>query len=320
MSRSVVVIGNFDGVHPGHAEVLRRAREIGHGLPVVVITFWPHPASVVRPGRGPKLLTRLDERIALLKGAGAADVRVIDFTPAFAAKSPGDFVDEYVLPLHPAHVVVGENFRFGHKAAGNLATLAQLADGRFDVVGLPLVTVGDEETCSSAVRAALDAGDVRHAAALLGRPFRFTGTVRHGDHRGRELGFPTANLPVPAELACPADGVYAGYLTRLDGRDAHGHGLPFGTPPPAWPAAISVGSNPTFNGVERRVETYVLDRDDLELYHAPIAVDFCQRIRGQVKFEGIDALIAQMDDDVARSRTALADHPCAASLRGPAPR
>lgn len=311
MSRSVVVIGNFDGVHPGHAEVLRRAREIGKGLPVVVLTFWPHPASVVRPGLGPKLLTRLHERTELLKRAGADDVRVIDFTPAFAAKSPAEFVHEFLLPLHPAHVVVGENFRFGHKAAGTVGTLAELAGGRFEVVGLPLVTVGDEETCSSAVRAALDAGDVRHAAALLGRPFRFTGTVRHGDHRGRELGFPTANLPVPAELACPADGVYAGYLTRLDGRDALGHALPPGTPAPAWPAAISVGSNPTFDGVERRVETYVLDRDDLELYHAPIAVDFCAHIRGQVKFDGIEALIAQMDDDVAHTRSALEGHPCA---------
>lgn len=309
MSRSVVVIGNFDGVHPGHAEVLRRARQIGRGRPVVVLTFWPHPASVVRPGEGPKLLTRLHERTALLTAAGADEVRVIDFTPAFAAKTPAEFVAEYVLPLHPAYVVVGENFRFGHRAAGSVATLAELAAGRFEVVGLALVTVGDEETCSSAVRAALDAGEVDRAAALLGRPFRFTGTVRHGDHRGRELGFPTANLPVPAELACPADGVYAGRLTRLDGRDAHGRSLPPGVEAPAWPAAISVGSNPTFDGVERRVETYVLDRDDLELYHAPIAVDFCARIRGQVRFDGVAALVAQMDDDVARVRAVLAAPP-----------
>lgn len=305
-----MVIGNFDGVHPGHAEVLHRAREIGAGLPVVVLTFWPHPASVVRPGGGPKLLTRLAERVALLKEAGADDVHVIDFTPEFAGQSPSAFVDHYVEPLGPAYVVVGENFRFGHRAAGTVATLAELARGRFEVVALPLVHVGDEETCSSAVRTALDDGDVRHAASLLGRPFRFTGTVRHGDHRGRELGFPTANLPVPAELACPADGVYAGYVTRLDGLDAHGQPLPPGVDAPAWQAAISVGSNPTFDGLERRVESYVLGRSDLELYGAPIAVDFCARIRGQVRFSGVTELIAQMNDDVHHAERVLADHPC----------
>ncbi|WP_342373257.1 bifunctional riboflavin kinase/FAD synthetase [Propioniciclava soli] len=306
MGESVVVIGNFDGVHPGHAEVLRRAREVGGDLPLVVLTFWPHPASVVRPGSGPRMLTRLDERVALLRAAGADEVRVVDFTPDFAQQSPAEFVEAHLVPLRPAHVVVGENFRFGHRAAGTVETLTELAGGRFAVVGLPLVHVGDEETCSSAVRAALDAGDIRHAATLLGRPFRFTGVVCHGDHRGRELGYPTANLPVPDELACPADGVYAGRVTRLDGRDAHGAALASGVEPAAWPAAISVGSNPTFDGVERRVESYVLGRTDLELYDARIAVDFVDRIRGQVKFSSVEQLITQMDDDVRRARAALA--------------
>lgn len=310
MTGSVVVIGNFDGVHPGHREVLAVAKATEPDLPLVVVTFWPHPASVVRPGGGPKLLTDLDDRVALLREAGADEVKVIEFTRDFSQLSPAEFVDRVIMPLQPVRVVVGENFRFGHKAAGTLATLTELGEGRFAVTGLPLVRVRDEETCSSGVRAALEGGDVRHAAELLGRPFRFRGAVQHGDHRGRELGFPTANLPVPADFAAPADGVYAGYVTRLDGRDGHGNPLPEGAAAPSWPAAISVGSNPTFDGVQRRVESHVLDRDDLDLYDAPIAVDFCDRVRGQVRFDGIEALIAQMDADVTAIRTVLAEHPC----------
>ncbi len=306
MTGSVVVIGNFDGVHPGHQQVLSAARAAEPGVPLVVVTFWPHPASVVRPDGGPKLLTNLEDRVALLRRAGADEVRVIDFTRELSQLTPAEFVDRYVVPLDPVRVVVGENFRFGHKAAGTVDTLTELGRGRFAVTGLPLVHVGDEETCSSGVRAALEAGDVRHAAELLGRPFRFRGVVRHGDKRGRELGFPTANLPVPNEYACPADGVYAGWVTRLDGRDAHGNPLPEGEQAPTWPAAISVGTNPTFNGGDRRVESFVLDRTDLELYDAPIAVDFCDRIRGQIRFDGIAALIVQMDADVEATRRALA--------------
>lgn len=306
MGQAVVVIGNFDGVHPGHRALLRTAQATAPDLPLVVLTFWPHPVSVVRPGQAPMLLTGLDERVRLLREAGADDVRVIHFTPEFSRLSPEEFVEQYVLPLRPARVVVGENFRFGHRASGHVDTLRRLGAGRFEVDALSLVHHGDEETSSTRVRDALAAGDVHHAAEHLGRDFRFTGVVRHGDHRGRELGFPTANLPVPALLACPADGVYAGWLTRLDGRDAHGDPLPDRVGPERWPAAISVGSNPTFDGVDRRVESYVLDRTDLELYGAPIAVDFVARIRGQIRFAGIDALIAQMGDDVARTREALA--------------
>lgn len=310
MTRSVVVIGNFDGVHPGHQQVLAAAREAEPGAPLVVVTFWPHPMAVIRPDGAPKLLTNLEDRVALLRRAGADEVRVLEFTRELSQQGPEQFVEQHLLPLDPVRIVVGENFRFGHRASGTVGTLADLGRGRFEVTGLPLVHVGDEETCSSAVREALEAGDVRHAAELLGRPFRFRGSVSHGDKRGRELGFPTANLPVPKEYACPADGVYAGWVTRLDGLDAHGAPLPDGQEAPTWPAAISVGSNPTFDGHDRRVESFVLDRDDLELYDAPIAVDFCARIRGQVKFTGIEALIEQMDADVAAVRTALAEHPC----------
>lgn len=305
MSETVVVIGNFDGVHPGHVEVLRQATALEPGIPLVVVTFWPHPIQVLRPAQAPMLLTSLAERIALLRAAGAAEVEVIDFTPEFSQLTPGEFIDQVVLPLHPRRVVVGENFRFGHRATGDVGTLRELGRGRFEVTALDLVTSGDEETGSSRIREALDSGDVRHAAKHLGRPFRFTGEVIHGDHRGRELGFPTANLRVPSLRACPSDGVYAGWVRRLDGRDAHGQPLGAGQEAPHWPAAISVGTNPTFDGVERRVESYVLDRTDLELYGAPIAVDFCDRIRGQVKFEDIGELISQMRTDVARSRELL---------------
>lgn len=304
MSASVVVIGNFDGVHPGHTEVLHRARALEPELPLVVVTFWPHPVSVLRPGRAPMLLTSLEDRIALLREAGASEVHVIDFTPEFARTSPEEFLARVVEPLNPRRVVVGHNFRFGHRASGDVATLREFGRGRFEVTDLELVHLGDEETCSTRIRDALADGNVAHAAEHLGRPFRFTGTVTHGDHRGRALGFPTANLPVPPLLACPADGVYAGWVTRLDGLDAHG--APADGDPERWPAAISVGTNPTFDGLDRRVEAYVLDRTDLELYDAPIAVDFCERIRGQIRFDGVDALIAQMDADVADSRAILA--------------
>ncbi|MFZ0529595.1 MAG: bifunctional riboflavin kinase/FAD synthetase [Propionicimonas sp.] len=301
----MVVIGNFDGVHPGHLEVLAEARRRQAGLPLIVVTFWPHPVSVLRPDSGPLLLTSLEARIELLSAAGADRVEVIDFTPEFAAWSPSDFVERVLLPLNPATVVVGENFRFGHRAAGNVETLRGLAAGRFEVDGLPLVRFGDEETCSTRIRRALADGDVAHAAEHLGRPFCFRGVVGHGDRRGRTLGFPTANLPVPANLACPQDGVYAGWVTRRDGLDGHGESLAPGTDADRWPAAISVGTNPTFDGVSRRVESYVLDRDDLELYDAPITVEFIARIRGQVRFSDIDALIEQMVDDVAQCRELL---------------
>ena len=305
MERSVVVIGNFDGVHPGHLAVLDEARSREPGRPLIVVTFWPHPVSVLRPEVGPMLLTGLAERIELLTAAGADRVEVIDFTPEVAGWSPQRFVEDVIVPLDPARVVVGANFRFGHRAAGTVDTLRELAAGRFEVEGITLVRYGDEEICSSLIRQALTDGDVAHAAEHLGRPFAFRGVVTRGDQRGRELGFPTANLPVPADLACPADGVYAGWLTRRDHCGAHGEQLTVGERPERWPAAISVGTNPTFDGHERRVESYVLDRDDLELYDAPVTVDFVDRIRGQVRFTSIDDLIVQMRDDVARTRRLL---------------
>lgn len=305
MERSVVVIGNFDGVHPGHQAVLAEAKRREPGLPLIVVTFWPHPVSVLRPEVGPMLLTSLEERVERLTGAAATRVEVIPFTHDFASWPPERFVEEILVPLHPARVVVGANFRFGHHAAGSVATLQELAGDRFIVDSLPLVRFGDEETCSSRIRLALACGDVGHAMEHLGRPFAFRGVVTRGDQRGRALGFPTANLPVPPKLACPADGVYAGWLIRRDHRGPRGEPLPAGTRQSPLPAAISVGTNPTFDGVARRVESYVLDRDDLELYDVPVSVEFIHYVRGQIRFDSVDDLVETMHDDVDRIRRIL---------------
>lgn len=301
MRRSVVAIGNFDGVHTGHQQLLRtaveHAQELGterEPLQVIVVTFWPHPMSVVAPGHQPLLLTSLSDRIDLLRRYGADEVRVVQFTRDVAAWSPQKFVDAILGPLNPAVVVVGENFTFGNRAAGTPQMMREFGKGRFDVDIIHLVSIDSERTCSSFVRSALATGDVAAAARHLGRLFRLSGVVVVGDQRGRELGFPTANLPVAADLATPADGVYAGWLRRLDQPSAI-----------RMPAAISVGTNPTFDGVERRVESYVLDRTDLELYGINIAVEFVEHLRGQVRFGSIDELIEQMNKDVAATRVVL---------------
>jgi len=290
---SVVAIGNFDGVHLGHREVLAAARALRPGVPLVAVTFWPHPMFVLRPDAAPELLCDLPERIDLLRRAGADEVRVVEFSRRVADWTPGEFVGHVLAPLHPLTVVVGENFRFGRGALGTVDTLRDLGAGAFDVVALPLVT-DVSALSSSRVRRSLDDGDVEAAARVLGRPFRYTGIVVMGDQRGRTLGYPTANLTVPAGHACPADGVYAGWLSCLEKPEAE-----------PMAAAISVGTNPTFDGVERRVETYVLDVEDLELYGCRIGVDFIARLRGQVKFDSLEDLIVQMDADVVAARTVL---------------
>lgn len=290
---SVVAIGNFDGVHLGHQTVLKHARAGGLDR-LIVITFWPHPVSVLRPDRAPKLLSDLQTRIEWLRQAGADEVRVVRFTPAVASMSPEQFVETFLLPLKPSRIVVGDNFRFGHKAAGDVEVLKKLGEGKFTVEALDLEAIDEQTTCSTNIREALAAGDVETAARHLGRPFQIRGLVVVGDQRGRELGFPTANLLPDHAMAVPADGVYAGWLTRVD--------IPGGAP---MKAAISVGSNPTFDGLERRVESNVIDRDDLSLYGAEVTVDFIAHLRGQVRFDGIEALIEQMRLDVDRTRALL---------------
>jgi riboflavin kinase / FMN adenylyltransferase len=297
LGRTVVVIGNFDGVHLGHQHVLSTARDHAdaEALPVVAVTFDPHPMAVLRPDHVPVMLTDLESRSRLLAAAGADDVFVIRFSRKIASWTPEEFIERIIVDaLHARHVVVGANFRFGNRAAGDVGTLARAGETRdFEVEGIAL-DGGPQVWSSTYVRTCLTAGDVEGAAEALGRPYSVTGEVVEGDRRGRELGFPTANVPV-RDLAVPADGVYAGWLRVTDGEDQA-----------ALPAAISVGTNPTFDGVrDRRVEAYVLDRTDLELYGRDVEISFVARIRGMVKFDGVDALVDTIRDDVVRTRSLL---------------
>ncbi|MFI7587664.1 bifunctional riboflavin kinase/FAD synthetase [Spongisporangium articulatum] len=302
---SVVTIGNFDGVHRGHlgvlALVVERARELD--LRPVAITFEPHPVAVLYPERAPEPLTSTGHKLELLGGAGLEAVLVMEFTHALALWSPRRFVEEVVVrTLGAKLMVVGGDMRFGHRNSGNVDTLRELgAEFGFDVEVMPDLhdDDGDEKGdgerrwSSTWVRELVADGDVEGAAALLGRPHRVEGEVVHGDHRGRELGFPTANLGPDAVGAVPADGVYAGWLVRAAGE--------------RLPAAISVGTNPTFDGVRhRRVEAYVLDRTDLDLYGEQVAVDFVARLRATERFDSVEALVEQMAADVVRARELLA--------------
>jgi len=301
LGRCVVTIGNFDGVHLGHQHVVARAREVAadHGVEhVVAVTFDPHPIAVLRPEDTPPTLTPIATRIELLGHAGVDDVLVLRFTPEVAAWSPERFIDGIVVSaLHATAVVVGENFRFGSHASGDLTTLRDAGGSRdFATVGVDLGG-GSRVWSSSHVRDCLAEGDVAGAADALGRPFVIRGVVAEGDRRGRQLGFPTANVPTGKAQAAPADGVYAGWLRGVDGSALGGEALP---------AAISVGTNPTFAGDrERRVESYVLDRDDLELYGVEVEVAFVARLRGMVTFNSVEELVETMHDDVARARVVL---------------
>ena len=303
LGRTVVVIGNFDGVHLGHQHVIARAREIADDTAarLVAVTFDPHPMAVLRPDHAPLTLTDMSTRCLLLHDVGVDDVLVIPFSREIAAWTPQEFIDRVLVEaLKVRAVVVGANFRFGNRAAGDVATLAAAGEGNahaeqhFTVEGIAL-DGGPQVWSSTYVRTCLLAGDVEGAAEALGRPYAVTGHVVKGDQRGRDLGFPTANVPTHG-IAAPADGVYAGWLRNLDEP---------GTDP--LPAAISVGTNPTFDGErERRVEAYVLDRTDLELYGVAVEISFVARIRGMVAFDGIDALVQTMKGDVLKTRQLLA--------------
>jgi riboflavin kinase / FMN adenylyltransferase len=295
--RCVVTIGEFDGVHRGHQRIVERAAQAGkeRGLPVVVITFDPHPDEVIRPGSHPPLLCSARRRAELLAGLGADAVLVLPFTLEFSRLDPGEFVRTVLADrLHAAMVAVGEDFRFGHKAAGDVPLLAKLGEKyEFTTEGIPLLGADGARISSTSIRDMLAAGDVAAAAKALGRPHRVEGVVVRGHQRGRALGFPTANLETPPHTAIPADGIYAGWLASLDeaGRDVE-----------RWPAAISIGSNPTFGEGERTVEAYALDRTDLDLYGMHAAIDFTARLRGTLRFDSVDALVEQMRRDVDQAR------------------
>jgi riboflavin kinase/FMN adenylyltransferase len=285
--RSVAAIGVFDGVHAGHRAVVARAvaaaRQLGAAS--VVVTFDPHPASVVRPDAAPLLLGDVSGRLDLLSSLGVDATLVLPFDRDMAALTAEEFVQSVLVDrLHVRRVVVGENFRFGNRALGDVALLQRLGESAdFDVDPVALVGDADDVVSSTLVRGLIASGAVADAARALARPYGISGVVVRGDARGRELGYPTANLAVPAGVAVPADGVYAGWLVRAAGS--------------RWPAAISVGTNPTFDGVDRRVEAYALDAE-FDLYDERITIEFAERLRGMEKFDSVDELVAQMARDV----------------------
>jgi riboflavin kinase / FMN adenylyltransferase len=293
---SVVTIGAYDGVHLGHKKVLRLVREIADArdLDAALVTFDRHPAQVVRPDSAPKLLTSLDQKLELLSALDLLDVVcVLRFDDERSHETAEEFVREVLVGLLRARVVViGADFHFGHRRGGNVALLEQMGtDLGFEVVGLGLVAPpGDHEPFSSTrVRGALANGDVAIAARLLGRPHEVRGIVVRGDQRGRDLGFPTANVAVPEEICLPADGIYAGDYLGPDGMRR--------------PAAISLGRRPTFyaSAPHSLLEAHLLDFDG-DLYDQPAAVRFLERLRGEERFESVDALVEQMGRDVERTR------------------
>lgn len=304
--RCALTIGVFDGVHRGHAQLISRAVKSGaaRGVRVVLMTFDPHPMEVVRPGSHPAQLTTLARRAELVEALGVDVFCVMPFTSEFMKITPVEYVhDLLVEKLHVREVVVGENFTFGRKAAGTVATLRQLGNRfGFAVDGARLVGEDAVTFSSTYIRACVDAGDVAAAAAALGRPHRVEGVVVHGDGRGRRLGFPTANVAPPMHAAIPADGVYAGWFRVLP--PAWVVAGPSRPAPQPYMAAISVGTNPTFSGRARTVEVYVLDAD-VDLYGQHVAVDFVTHLRSMSTFASAEELVTAIGKDVEATRVVL---------------
>jgi riboflavin kinase/FMN adenylyltransferase len=291
--RCVVTIGVFDGVHRGHQELilpaLRRARAAM--LPLVLITFDPHPSEVVRPGSHPPVLTPVKRKAELVESLGVDAFFVLPFTTELSRMPPDEFVHVVLVEkLHAAAIVVGDNFRFGHKAAGDLELLRTLGTRfGFSTEGVGMLRDDDVTLSSTFVRSSIDAGDVSQAEKALGRPHRIDGIVVRGEGRGRQLGYPTANVHTDRHIAIPADGIYAGWALLRDKR---------------LEAAISVGTNPTFEGRQRTVEAYILDFDE-DIYGVELGVEFVERLRGMEKFDNVEDLITQMGVDVERTRERL---------------
>jgi riboflavin kinase/FMN adenylyltransferase len=298
MSGTAVTIGAYDGVHLGHRALLRELAELAaaEGLSTVVVTFDRHPAGVVRPESAPPQLTDLEQKLELLAACGIDRTLVIAFDRERADESAEDFVKEVLVRTLGARlVVVGEDFHFGHGRKGNVALLTKLGrDYGFEVIGARLTGDGTGAVSSTRIRTLVAAGDVVGAAKLLGRPHEVRGIVVHGDGRGGPvLGFPTANMMIDDAIALPADGIYAGYFTRADGS--------------VHPAAISVGRRPTFyepGTASVLVEAYLLHFEG-DLYGELSRVSFVCRLRDEREFESVDALIAQMHQDVAEAERVL---------------
>ncbi|WP_029145682.1 bifunctional riboflavin kinase/FAD synthetase [Microbacterium luticocti] len=319
----VVAIGKFDGVHAGHRAVLEKAKTdaAAGAAKVVAVTFDRNPLATLRPEICPDDVIGLHQKLRLLAATGIDATLVLRFDQAMAAQPPDEFVAQVlVTALGVQTVMVGRDFRFGRGGAGTPDLLARLGE-RFgyqvDVIDDVRADTGERRVSSTWIREALAAGDVETAARLLGRPHAVWGEVVHGLKRGRELGYPTANLSPALEGFVPADGVYAGWLVDegapADGADPEADAAPADAADPGvvtgirYPAAISVGTNPTFDDVPRRVvEAYVLDETDLDLYGHHVEIEFTHRVRGMVAFDGVEALTAQMADDVRRVRALLA--------------
>ncbi|MFM2214926.1 MAG: hypothetical protein RJA88_295 [Actinomycetota bacterium] len=286
---NVVVIGVFDGVHKGHQVLLNRAKEIADGRNIVALTFDPHPTTVFAPDKAPTMLTTLADRVELLKIHNADQVAVMKFNEKFAAMSPEDFVQTVLVnQLHASTVIVGKNFTYGHRAAGNVDSLIKSGLTHNFTVDIQDLKTDEEVISSSRIRKLVVEGKVEEARELLSRPHRLDGVVVHGEKRGREIGYPTANLGKIEGQTIPADGVYAGWLTV---------GISF------WPAAISIGTNPTFEGDRgRQVEAYALDQQGLDLYDKNASIEFGWYLRPTLKFDGLEPLLEQMKKDCDKAR------------------
>ena len=287
MQMKVLAVGIFDGVHAGHQQIIATAKHLGE---VTVMTFDPHPTSVVAPERTPSQLISVKDRIELLKQAGATYVEVVNFNKDFSQLSPDQFIEDVLLGRFKAeHVVIGENFNFGFKAQGSPKYLSEV--GPKYGFGVSIVKLHEERgstISSTRIRNLIIDGEIERANELLTRRFYLKGPVVHGEKRGREIGYPTANLGLTPLATIPADGVYAGWLSVGESR---------------WAAAISIGTNPTFPGVRgRQVEAYAIDQVGLDLYDQEAKIEFGFRLRDTLKFDGLAPLLEQMKKDCDQAR------------------
>ena len=287
MQMKVLAVGIFDGVHAGHQQIIATAKHLGE---VTVMTFDPHPTSIVAPERTPSQLISVKDRIELLKLAGATHVEVVNFNKDFSQLSPDQFIEDVLLGRFKAeHVVIGENFNFGFKAQGSPKYLSEV--GPKYGFGVSIVKLHEERgstISSTRIRNLIIDGEIERANELLTRRFYLKGPVVHGEKRGREIGYPTANLGLAPLATIPADGVYAGWLSVGESR---------------WAAAISIGTNPTFPGVRgRQVEAYAIDQVGLDLYDQEAKIEFGFRLRDTLKFDGLAPLLEQMKKDCDQAR------------------